>query len=100
VTREKAVHHVATLCRVLGVSPSGYYVWRTRPPSARAQADQRLLTRIRAIHGQSRGTYGAPRIHARTAGACSCARAVARLMRQAGLQGAAPRPVADRRSAT
>jgi len=52
------------MCRVLGVSPSGYYAWRTRPPSARAQADQRLLTRIRAIHAQSRGTYGAPRIHA------------------------------------
>ncbi len=63
MTLEKAAHHVATLCRVLGIFPSGHYVWRTRPPSARAQADQRLLTRISAIHGQSRGIYGAPRIH-------------------------------------
>jgi len=78
------------MCRVLGVSPSGYYAWRTRPPSARAQADQRLLTRIRAIHAQSRGTYGAPRIHAelQALGARCARKRVARLMRQAGLHGA------------
>jgi len=78
------------MCRVLGVSPSGYYAWRTRPPSARAQADQRLLTRIRAIHAQSRGTYGAPRIHAelREMGVRCARKRAARLMRQAGLQGA------------
>jgi putative transposase len=78
------------MCRVLGVSPSGYYAWRTRPPSARALADQRLLTRIRAIHAQSRGTYGAPRIHAelRELGVRCGRKRAARLMRQAGLQGA------------
>ena len=78
------------MCRVLGVSPSGYYAWRTRPLSARAQADHVLLTRIRAIHVQSRGTYGAPRIHAELQDlGMRCARKrVARLMRQAGLHGA------------
>jgi len=69
------------MCRVLGVSPSGYYAWRTRPLSARAQADHVLLTRIRAIHVQSRGTYGTPRIHAelREAGVRCARKRVARL---------------------
>ena len=69
------------MCRVVGVSPSGYYAWRTRPPSARAQADQGLLTRIRAIHAASRSTYGAPRIHAelREAGVRCARKRVARL---------------------
>jgi putative transposase len=52
------------LCRVLGVSPSGYYAWRRRGPSQRAQADLALTVRIRAIHQASRQTYGAPPIHA------------------------------------
>jgi putative transposase len=55
---------VATLCRLLGVSRSGYYAWRQRPPSARACANQELTRHIRAVHEQSRGTYGAPRIWA------------------------------------
>jgi putative transposase len=57
--QEKAAHHVATLGRVLGVSPSGYYAWCDRSPSARAQADQVLLAQIRVSHEQSRETYGA-----------------------------------------
>jgi len=80
---------VAALCRVLGVSRSGYDAWRKRPPSARARADRGLSQRIREIHEQSRGTYGTPRIRAelRDAGvACSRTR-VARLLRLAGLQG-------------
>jgi putative transposase len=64
VEREKACHPVAMLCRVLGVSPSGYYAWRQRGPSPRAQADAALTTRIQALHTQSRQTYGAPRIQA------------------------------------
>ena len=88
--QEKATHHVATLGRVLGVSPSGYYAWRERPPSARTRVDQGLLTQICEIHGRSRGTYGAPRIHAelRDRGVRCGRKRVARLMRQAGLTGA------------
>jgi putative transposase len=63
IQQEKATHHIATLSRVLGVSPSGYYAWFERPPSTRAQTDQVLLAQIHAIHERSRGTYGAPRIH-------------------------------------
>jgi putative transposase len=90
VAQEKAAYAVATMCRVLGVSPSGYYAWRTRPPCARGQADQALLERIRTIHMHSRQTYGAPRIHAelRESGVRCSRKRVARLMRQAGVAGA------------
>ncbi len=89
MAREKANHAIAMLCRVLGVSSSGYYAWRSRGPSARAQADAALLARIRTAHEQSRGTYGAPRIQAdlRAAGVQCGRRRVARLMRRAGLVG-------------
>jgi len=78
------------MCRLLGVSSSGYYVWQHRPPSAREQADHVLLEHIHAIHEQSRGTYGAPRILAelREEGVRCGQKRVARLMRQAGLEGA------------
>ena len=58
------MYPIATLCRVLGVSPAGYHAWRRRSPSARAGADAALLERIRSIHAASHGTYGVPRIHA------------------------------------
>jgi putative transposase len=89
VEREKAVHAVARLCRVLGVSPSSYYAWRTRGPSRRQQADARLSARIRLIHQQSRQTYGTPRIHAvlRADGLRCGRKRVARLLRAAGLVG-------------
>jgi hypothetical protein len=80
---------VATLCRLLGVSRSGYYAWRKRPPSARARANQELTGHIRAVHEQSRGTYGAPRIWAelRDRGVVCSRKRVARLLRLGGLQG-------------
>ena len=86
-------HRVATVCRVLGVSASGYYAWQVRPLSARAQADWTLSTQIRAIHARSRGTYGAPRVHAelRAQGVHVGRKRVARLMRQAQLAGVSRR---------
>ena len=84
---------VATMARVLGVSPSGYYAWRRRPPSARARADAELRARVQAIHGRSRGTYGAPRIHAElTEGGVAVSRKrVARVMRSVGVAGVSRR---------
>ena len=67
MSANQARFRVATMARVLGVSTSGYYAWRRRPPSVRAQADADLTVRVRAIHDDSRGTYGAPRIHAELA---------------------------------
>ena len=88
------MYGVATMCRVLAVSASGYYAWRKRPPSARARADVELTARIQAIHQYSRGTYGAPRIHQELRAAeirVGCKR-VARLMKAASLRGASRRP--------
>jgi len=93
VTAHQAVHPVAALCRTLGVSPSGYYAWRKRPLSPRARADVELSAQIEAVHRDSRGTYGAPRIHAEltAAGIPIGRKRVARLMRGAGLQGVSRR---------
>ncbi len=60
----RAEYGVGRLCRVLGVSRSGYYAWSKRGLSKRALEDQKLSERIVAIHKRSRGTYGVPRIHA------------------------------------
>jgi putative transposase len=89
VEQEKASYAVTTLCRVLGVSPSGYWAWRRREPSARAHANHELQAQIVQIHQASRGTYGAPRIHAELAAhGTRCGRKrVARLMRLLGIAG-------------
>lgn len=91
--REKASHSIATLCRLLGVSTSGYYGWRGRTPSKRDREDKALQEQIRQIHRESRGTYGAPRVHAELqARGIRCSRKrVARLMRELGLQGVSRR---------
>lgn len=90
----QAVYPVVTMCSVLGVSTTGYYDWRDREPSARAKRDAELLTMIRAIHERSRGTYGAPRIHAELREAHGIRigkKRVARLMRTAGIRGVSRR---------
>src|SRR5262249_27686230 len=80
-------------CRLLGVSSSGYYAWMKRRPSRRAETDAALISEIRAAHAASRGTYGAPRIHAElTAKGMRVGRKrVARLMSQTGLAGVSRR---------
>ena len=55
---------VALMCRLLGVSKSGFYAWRDRPESARSRDDARLAVDIAAAHKRSRGRYGSPRVHA------------------------------------
>ena len=89
----QAVFAVRTLCRVLGVSPSGYYAWRDRPSPARELESSRLLEPIRKIHEFSRQTYGRPRMYAelRDEGWCVNHKRVGRLMVLDGLQGASRR---------
>lgn len=89
IDAEKARYPVAMLCRMLGVSKSGYYAWRGRPPSERRRQDAFLTDKIREIHSRSRETYGYPRVHAelRSLGVRCGRRRVARLMRAAGLRG-------------
>lgn len=89
---------VSVMCRVLGVSRSGFYAWRTRQPSARAQADAALQQRIKHIHAHSRATYGRPRIQAslRAEGISVSGKRIARLMRLATLVGVSRRKQAPR----
>ena len=89
IADQAAQHSVRRLCRVLGVSRSGYFAWRNRTPSARARADGALTEQIRQIHAQSRETYGSIRVRAvlRGRGEAVGRRRVARLMRRAGLRG-------------
>ncbi len=89
MTANQVTYPIATLCRVLGVSRSGYHAWRRRGPSARAQRDAVLLTQIKGFHARSHATYGAPRIweDLREAGEHLGRKRVTRLMRGAGLVG-------------
>ena len=90
IEAEKAHHGVSRLARVLGVARAGYYAWASRPPSPRALADQALVGQIREIHARSRGTYGAPRIHAELRLGLEVRvgrKRVARLMRAGGIVG-------------
>ena len=84
----QAEYPIATQCRVLGVSTSGYYAWLKRVPSARSKANAELLEEIKKSHKKSDGTYGAPRIHAdlpKEMGASL--NRVARVMCDVGIQG-------------
>jgi putative transposase len=64
IEEKKVAFPVEPMCRVLGVSSSGYYAWQKRPASPRTKADARLAVDIAAAHKRSRSTYGSPRVHA------------------------------------
>ena len=85
----QAFYGVSMMCQVLGVSPSGYYAWASRAPSARSLADAALTERIQRIHEESRATYGMPRVHFELGveGVHVGRKRVARLMKAARLQG-------------
>lgn len=76
------------MCRVLLVSRAGYYAWRRRLLSARAERRTRLITQIRQVHLESRETYGSPRVHRelKARGEKCCENTVAKLMRQEQVQ--------------
>jgi putative transposase len=81
---------VAVACRVLGVSRSGYYAWLGRAPSARDEVNTLLLKHLQEVHEESRKTSGWPRIHAELTlgrGWALNPKRVARLLREAGIQG-------------
>jgi len=93
VSENQASYPIATMCRLLGVSSSGYYAWSKRVPSRRAHADAVLIPYIRAAHSASYGTYGAPRVHAELVaqGIRVSRKRIARLMAAAGLAGVSRR---------
>jgi len=89
VRAHQPYYHITTMCRVLEVSTSGYYAWRSRGLSARQRDDEALRERIRMIHVGAWGTYGSPRVHAQLQadGVRISRKRVARLMAEAGLRG-------------
>lgn len=91
IAAENANHSISLLCRLLGVSRSGFHVWERRVPSDRAFADAWLVARIAAIHRESRVTYGPRRVHAalRQQGVHVGRKRVERLMRAQRLSGCA-----------
>ena len=84
---------VRAMCRVLDLSPSGYYAWLDREPSARAKQDAQLTERIQTVWRENRRVYGRPRIYAdlKKAGERVGEKRVGRLMKQAGIQGVSRR---------
>ncbi len=93
IAAEKANHSISLMCKLLGVSRSGFHAWERRPPSGRALADAWLVEQLTRIHHESRRTYGARRIHAtlRQQGVPVGRKRVERLMRAQRLTGAVPR---------
>lgn len=89
----QAVFPVATMCRVIGISHSGFYAWMKRPPSVRAMHDAALLAEIRVSHARSDETYGAPRIlgDLKELGHSVGQKRVTRLMKLAGIRGVSRR---------
>src|SRR5689334_9474609 len=101
IDAKKAQHPVSLLCEVLGVSRASDFVWKQRPVSARRRRDIELLEQIRAVHVESKATYGWPRVHAvlRHRGVHASGTRIARPMRDAGLSGWCGAAVGARRSA-
>jgi putative transposase len=101
IEEHRETFDVAMMCRVLSASRSGYYKWRSLPGGDRRLKEGRLLLEIRAVHRESRGTYGAPRIwrELRERGV-ECSRGqIERLMRREGIRGKSNRPQRKRRPA-
>ena len=93
ISDHKGQWPVRTLCRVLGVSPAGYYAWRSRPESTRAVVNRELLEHVQRLYAQHRGHYGSPGLHAalRAEGRGVSRGRVERLMRQHGIRATASR---------
>lgn len=87
ITRHRDEFPVRLMCRVLEVSPAGYYASRQRPSSWHALIDEVLMARVRIIHAESGASYGAPRVHQelQAEGLPASPKRVARLMREEGL---------------
>lgn len=93
IDAERHNHGIATMCRALRVSRSGFYAWCSRGICERAASDLVLAAKVAAIHADSDATYGAPRVHAelRAQGIFVSRRRVARLMAEQGLEGVSRR---------
>jgi putative transposase len=85
---------VTVICSVLGVSPAGYYAWRSRPESRRSAANRHLIDDIKRVHRDTHGRYGSPRIHVelKAQGRGVSRGRIERLMRHHGVRAIMARP--------
>ncbi len=90
----RADYPVTILCGVLGVSPAGYYAWRSRPESRRSAANRHLIDDIKRVHRDTHGRYGSPRIHVelKAQGRGVSRGRIERLMRHHGIRAIMARP--------
>jgi transposase InsO family protein len=90
----RADYPVTILCDVLGVSPAGYYAWRSRPESQRSAANREIVDDIKQVHRDTSGRYGSPRIHAelKAQGRRVSRGRIERLMRHHGIRAIMARP--------
>jgi transposase InsO family protein len=88
INDQRRLRPVGDLCRLLGVSPSGFYAWRARPKSRAARRREDLADKIREVHEQNRRVYGSPRVHRAliARGESVCRNTVARIMRTQGIK--------------
>ena len=88
ITDQRDEFPVTLMCKVSNVSPSGYYAWRKRPPSAREMANRELVEKIEIVYNDNYGVYGSPRIYRdlKDQGVACSENRIARLMRLRGLQ--------------
>jgi putative transposase len=86
---QEVAFSVKAMCRVLGVTRSGFYAWKKRPKPAREKSDAQLAATVASVHERSRKAYGSPRVHAelKARGVCIGRKRIERLMRENGLQG-------------
>lgn len=93
IRRHEQAYAILLMCRLLEVSRSGYYDWRSRAPSARSEANRYLTDDIRRVHAEHKSRFGAPRITAqlRSEGQRVGKKRVARLMQADGLRAKAAR---------
>lgn len=93
IVAKEVAFPIATMCRMLDVSRSGYYAWKARPEPAKKAEDAHLAVEIASAHKRSRGIYGSPRVHRdlKARGLRIGKKRVERLMRANGLQGRSKR---------
>lgn len=99
IDEQLAEHYpLEVCCEVLGVSRSGYYAWRDRPDSARAERREELAAKVKAVHEANRRVYGSPRVCAalRASGEAVCENTVAKVMRESGIRARAKRKYVPR----
>jgi putative transposase len=88
IAKYRSIWPTRTMCRLLGVSSSGFYDWLDRPMSQHERDNAQLLQAIKHSHEASDGTYGSPRVvrDLIDAGFVCSENRVARLMKAAGIK--------------